>query len=157
MWHVFEHLAEPKATLSKLSKIIKPGGILALALPNSDSINAEIFGEYWSGYDVPRHYFVYSLPLIKKLFEEFNFIVDHKIRFIGEFSSFKYSTEFWLSDRVKSVKTRTLLEHLLGSTPIHILLTPYFLVTNAMGKGSTMVIIARNNKNNSTPKSVLKC
>ena len=57
MWHVFEHLTEPKETLEIIRKILKPGGYLMLSLPNIDSLQSRIFRGNWLHLDPPKHLF----------------------------------------------------------------------------------------------------
>jgi len=55
MWHVLEHIHDTGAMLKKVSDIIKPGGILIVAVPNCKSADARYYRENWAAYDVPRH------------------------------------------------------------------------------------------------------
>lgn len=55
LWHVLEHLENPQAVLAELGRIIKPGGLLVLAVPNNASWQARLFGRFWFHLDLPRH------------------------------------------------------------------------------------------------------
>lgn len=55
LWHVFEHLADPAATLTKIHGLLAPGGRLFLSLPNQESAAATAFGRHWFHLDPPRH------------------------------------------------------------------------------------------------------
>jgi len=57
LWHVYEHLEEPAATLDQIARILKPGGYLKLSLPNIASWQARIFAGHWFHLDPPRHLF----------------------------------------------------------------------------------------------------
>ncbi len=57
MWHVFEHLAEPKKTLQIVRQILKPGGYLMMSLPNIDSLQSRLFRGKWLHLDPPKHLF----------------------------------------------------------------------------------------------------
>lgn len=57
LWHVYEHLREPKRTLEIISQILKPGGFLVLSLPNIKSWQAQWFKGDWFHLDPPRHLF----------------------------------------------------------------------------------------------------
>jgi SAM-dependent methyltransferase len=37
MWHVLEHVADPRKTVAKCISLLKPGGVLAVAVPNTDT------------------------------------------------------------------------------------------------------------------------
>jgi 2-polyprenyl-3-methyl-5-hydroxy-6-metoxy-1,4-benzoquinol methylase len=57
LFHVFEHLPNPMATLQTISKIIKPHGTLIMSFPNIDSIQSHLFKGKWLHLDPPRHLF----------------------------------------------------------------------------------------------------
>lgn len=59
-FHVFEHLYEPQAVLSKVAEWLKPGGIFYVMVPNIDSAGAHIFRSYWYALELPRHLFHFS-------------------------------------------------------------------------------------------------
>lgn len=55
IWHVLEHLLDPQATLVEVGEILKPGGMLVIAVPNNSSWQARLFRNAWFHLDVPRH------------------------------------------------------------------------------------------------------
>jgi SAM-dependent methyltransferase len=55
MWHSLEHLREPAAGLDRIARLLAPGGLLVIAVPNRDSWQARWFGERWLALDLPRH------------------------------------------------------------------------------------------------------
>jgi 2-polyprenyl-3-methyl-5-hydroxy-6-metoxy-1,4-benzoquinol methylase len=55
LFHVFEHLTDPRRTLEIISSLLKDGGILALSFPNIVSIQSRIFKGAWFHLDPPRH------------------------------------------------------------------------------------------------------
>jgi SAM-dependent methyltransferase len=55
LWHVLEHVQEPRAMLEEVSRILKPGGVLLVAVPNFGSYEARRTGPGWFHLDVPRH------------------------------------------------------------------------------------------------------
>ena len=54
-WHSLEHLPEPGSTLEHAARLLAPEGVLVVAVPNSDSIQARAFGDRWFALDLPRH------------------------------------------------------------------------------------------------------
>ena len=65
-WHSLEHIADPLAALDRAAEILKPGGLLVVAVPNFDSIQARMSGREWFHLDVPRHYVHFSSRGLKK-------------------------------------------------------------------------------------------
>ena len=55
LWHVLEHFHEPYKYAAEIIRLLKPGGVCVIALPNSWSFDAAHFGKFWAAYDVPRH------------------------------------------------------------------------------------------------------
>jgi len=55
LWHVLEHLDDPRAALERLRGWLRPGGLLLVAVPNSGSLQAWIAGADWMHWDAPRH------------------------------------------------------------------------------------------------------
>lgn len=78
--HVFEHLHDPIETLQEVYRILKFGGVVMIDIPNNESLERRIFGEYWGGWDPPRHLFHFSPRTIKKVLQKSKFVVE-KIEF----------------------------------------------------------------------------
>ena len=55
LWHVLEHLHHLHEDFNNFTGALKPDGTLIVAVPNCQSIDAQHYGKYWAGYDVPRH------------------------------------------------------------------------------------------------------
>ena len=73
LWHSLEHIYDLKKYLNKISKSINVSGILMIALPNYQSLDAKYYKQDWAAYDVPRHLYHFSSGAIVKLMEKFNF------------------------------------------------------------------------------------
>ncbi len=69
LWHVLEHFHDPFRYAADIHRILKPGGVCIIALPNSDSFDALHYKEYWAAYDLPRHLWHFS-PATFRLFAE---------------------------------------------------------------------------------------
>ncbi len=61
MWHVLEHIVDPWTLLETIAANLEPGGVLALAMPNPQSLQRRLFGSHWVHFDAPRH--VQFIPL----------------------------------------------------------------------------------------------
>jgi 2-polyprenyl-3-methyl-5-hydroxy-6-metoxy-1,4-benzoquinol methylase len=76
IWHVLEHLPDPRAALEKAHALLKPGGLLMVAVPNFESAQAAFAGPHWFHLDVPRHYFHFRLRVLARLLAETGFEVE---------------------------------------------------------------------------------
>lgn len=68
MWHVLEHVPDVEAQITELKRLLKPEGVIIVAVPNFQSYDAKHYGPFWAAYDVPRHLWHFSKTAIKKLF-----------------------------------------------------------------------------------------
>ena len=69
LWHVLEHFQDPFSYIAEIKRVLKPGGICLIALPNCNSYDAEYYKEFWAAYDVPRHLWHFN-PTTFRLFSE---------------------------------------------------------------------------------------
>jgi SAM-dependent methyltransferase len=60
MSHSIEHVHDPVGWLAEARRILKPGGRLALATPNTRSPLHRRFGEHWFALDPPRHLYLFN-------------------------------------------------------------------------------------------------
>jgi len=68
MWHSLEHMSNPSATLGEVARILTPGGLLVVAVPNFDSSQRRLFGAHWFHLDVARHTHHFGVqPLLNSL------------------------------------------------------------------------------------------
>lgn len=68
MWHVLEHVHDLDKYIYRLKQLLKPNGVLVIAVPNYKSYDAEYYKEYWAAYDTPRHLWHFSQTSIHRLF-----------------------------------------------------------------------------------------
>ena len=61
MWHVIEHLPNPREVLTAAAAALAPGGVIALAAPNPEAFQFRVFGRRWTHLDAPRHLFLVPL------------------------------------------------------------------------------------------------
>ncbi|OIQ31070.1 MAG: methyltransferase [Bacteroidetes bacterium MedPE-SWsnd-G2] len=76
LWHVLEHLPDLDQQLEKFKTLLKPNGVLVIAVPNYKSYDAVYYKEYWAAFDVPRHLWHFSQTSIKRLGEKFQFNLE---------------------------------------------------------------------------------
>ena len=109
LWHVLEHLPNPKETIRNLKGRLNAKGLLVLAVPNLNSFDASYYQEFWAGYDLPRHLWHFSNKGLQKIIENsgFSLISKHPLFF----DSFYISI---LSQRHKTGKTQILKAIYIG-------------------------------------------
>ena len=55
MFHVLEHLYDPRAYLESARELLQPNGRLIVQVPNAACWQFRLLGPRWNGVDVPRH------------------------------------------------------------------------------------------------------
>ena len=109
LWHVLEHFHDPFAYMKEIRRLLKPEGILVVALPNSESFDSTYYGRYWAAYDVPRHLWHFD----PDTFESFGQKTGFKTRYIKRlpFDVFYISI---LSEKYKGKKFTIIAGMVLG-------------------------------------------
>lgn len=66
LWQVLEHMADPNRLLRQAATLLRPGGLIVVAVPNIKSFQARITKKRWWGLDVPRHLTHFSPEILKR-------------------------------------------------------------------------------------------
>jgi 2-polyprenyl-3-methyl-5-hydroxy-6-metoxy-1,4-benzoquinol methylase len=72
LWHVFEHLYQPKNVVQQLLNVTKTTGIIVIALPNYQAHDAQHYQQHWAAYDTPRHLSHFTEKTITFIAEQCN-------------------------------------------------------------------------------------
>jgi 2-polyprenyl-3-methyl-5-hydroxy-6-metoxy-1,4-benzoquinol methylase len=67
MNHVLEHVECPLTQLASSKKLLKSGGYLVIRVPNFNSRGHRFFKEFWRGIEVPRHFFHFTCPSLRRM------------------------------------------------------------------------------------------
>jgi SAM-dependent methyltransferase len=157
IWHVLEHLRDPLATLRECKRILKPGGVLALAVPNLGSWQAHWFGAYWFHLDLPRHLYHFTLQSLSACIETaglscgawstysveqniYGFLQSALNR--GSFDGPPNQLYAW----IKSQPARPLTAVLVAQIVVAALILPValaeYLLSGMLGRGATLTLYA---------------
>jgi SAM-dependent methyltransferase len=131
LWHVAEHLHDLNGIFTEISRLIKPGASVIVALPNNDSFDSQHYGKFWAAWDVPRHLWHFNPATFSMFAEKMGFVVSSVS--VLPFDVFYISI---LSEKNKRGKSVSLLPIIMG---IYFTLLTIF---NKM-KGSSVVYILK--------------
>lgn len=141
MFHVIEHLKDPKSVIGMLNDLLMPGGFLIIETPNIDSLDVKLFKKsFWGGYHFPRHWHLFSPSSFYNLVKDMNFNIKE--------ISYQTGHSFWLYSFHHLIKYQFNLPHLarffdpLKSKLFLIIFTLFDLFRSRLGfKTSSMLII----------------
>jgi hypothetical protein len=54
-WHSLEHLPHPGDAILRAARLLRSDGVVVIAVPNNDSLQARAFGDRWLHLDPPLH------------------------------------------------------------------------------------------------------
>lgn len=86
MWHVLEHVHDLNGYFEHFRNLLKNDGVLAIAVPNYTSYDAQFYKKYWAAYDLPKHLWHFSPKSIKTLAVKHNF--EHQKSYAMPFDPF---------------------------------------------------------------------
>jgi SAM-dependent methyltransferase len=92
--HVIEHMYSPRKALGECRRILKAGGILIVIAPNHASPLAQILGEWWPHWDIPRHLYHFTQAQLERMLAACGFIVEKSRLGSGLVSAYLHRTAF---------------------------------------------------------------
>ncbi len=140
-WDVLEHTYSPRRTLKRSAALLKPGGIVAINIPNWESFERRIFGAQWIGLDPPRHLYVFPRHTLTALLEDTGFKVLGWETAMPPYFAFAISLEQWLA--VRSPGLGSIAGRILRLPGVRLLFEPYFAITNRLQRSGIISVFAR--------------
>jgi len=95
LWCVVEHLTDPIRDLRRIHKTLKEGGWIFFSVPNYESLDAKIFKEFWAGWDLPRHLYVFPQQTLREILHDIGFGNIHTKCVSTSYDALLHSLEFW--------------------------------------------------------------
>jgi SAM-dependent methyltransferase len=143
MWDVLEHLASPKLALRRIHHLLNPDGRIIFCIPNLRSFDAKLFGHWWTGWDPPRHLFMFPPRVLDALLCQVGFEVETRRCILGGVGAFMLSCQFWLDNTIESnTAFKERLKQVCDSL-VPYLLWPYKEISYALDRGPIVTIVAR--------------
>lgn len=73
---VIEHLPAPHETLKRIGRLLRPGGVIYLALPDAGSRVARVMGSRWWSV-LPTHVQYFTRESVVRLLERHDYVTEH--------------------------------------------------------------------------------
>ena len=139
-WDVLEHTFSPSQELADAARLLHEGGLIAISVPNWDSVERRLFGNYWQGLDSPRHLYVFTRNTLTDLLNEADFTILDWVCFMPSYFSFIISLERWLQARAPRLSK--IARRVLTIPGMRLPFEPFFALINHLGKGSVITVFA---------------
>jgi 2-polyprenyl-3-methyl-5-hydroxy-6-metoxy-1,4-benzoquinol methylase len=75
MSQVLEHLYSPRLALERCHQLLRPGGLLLIAVPKFDSWTRHALGNYWHNLQFPIHLHHFNQPVLERMITNAGFQV----------------------------------------------------------------------------------
>lgn len=156
--HVLEHVADPWTACAEAARVLRPGGILYVGVPNYGSFQRRLFGSLWFPLELPRHLYHFSPRSLSALTEKAGFTVLRQTTRSYRQSMFGFiqsALDFLdrghpglllalLKGRAQAFSARSLLHISAG-----ILLAPIAFVETSLAwilsRGSVVIVVCQKN------------
>jgi len=143
VWDVLEHVPNIDEFLHEILRILKPTGTLIGSLPNAKSWERYLFGEFWVGWEIPRHYRSFTPETLSKFLCKSGFSHINIFSFIGRHGAFMISVDFWLNGWNMTNWKKKIIRSILGSKLFRILSLPYFIFAEKLNRSNNMSFSAK--------------
>ena len=143
LWDVLEHLPDPGAALDQIARLLGPQGRVIISAPNLDSIDARLFGPWWTGIDPPRHFSVFRRRDLARLLADHGLAVERMYCFYGRYTTFAASVRLFFRASLPDTRLRRTLERFVSLGVWRYLTLPYFALVDRTGRGAIVTVVAR--------------
>ena len=110
MFHVLEHVPKPAEVLVECRRILKPGGLLVIGVPNFDSLVFAIVKQHWVGLQLPTHFHHFSMASLGDVASRAGLVVA-EMKTESSIDQVEYELVNWLRRAVYMPKRLTMATH----------------------------------------------
>lgn len=142
LWDVLEHVVDPKITLKEISRILKPGGLLALSLPNPTAFEASLFGASWVGWDRPRHLHLFTPAILKNYLQDAGFQLEAIESLGGRLGLTLLSAKMLCRSRNISDNKSLPILNFIYNIPFRLVSWPFYRIGELMNRATVMTVFA---------------
>lgn len=144
LWNVLEHLEQPLDDLKRAARLLRPGGLLVLSVPNLGAWEAKVFGRDWIGWDVPRHLYLFPGRVLAAMLSTAGFEMLERRCLAGGHATLELCLTSWLSGwRMRQPKAFGMLMIAFRSWPVRLLLGLPLWLIDRLRWGTLITIAAR--------------
>jgi SAM-dependent methyltransferase len=143
-WDVLEHTFSPTETLHLAATLLRSGGYIFASVPNWDSFNRRIFGQYWQGLDAPRHLYVLTRETLSAMLQRAGFKVMDWLCFMPGYFSTVMSVTRWL--KARHSRPAALFLKVASLPGMRFPFEPWFMLCNWLNKAPTITVVARKGR-----------
>jgi SAM-dependent methyltransferase len=146
LFHVLEHVSDPRGYLAAIRPLLQPGGRLVVQVPNAACWQFGLLGRRWNGLDVPRHLNDFRAQDIEFVLQSSGFDVVRAKHFSLRDNPAGLATSLApgldpVARRVRGVPTGFL--HFAAYFSLVLASLPLAAMEAAFGHGSTIMLEAR--------------
>ena len=157
MWHTLEHMTDIPSVLQKIAMVLKPEGVLIIAVPDFGGLQARFFREHWLHLDVPRHLYHFDAKALDFCLNAAGFRVHRRWH-----QEFEYDLLGWsqsalnylmprhqnlffdiLTGRKGKVGTSTRSAAFILGALLSVLSLPLLTAGTLLGRGGSLIVAAR--------------
>ena len=144
MWNVLEHVERPLDDLKRAGRLLRPGGLLVLSVPNLEAWEARLFGRAWIGWDMPRHLYLFPLRVLREMLKASGFELLTKRCLAGGHATLELSlTSRLYRWRARHPRWFAIIMAVYRSWPVRLILAFPLWVAGLLERGTLLTLVAR--------------
>jgi SAM-dependent methyltransferase len=134
MSHSLEHLPSPVDALRRVHRLLKDDGLLAVSVPNVNSLEFKLFGRWWFPLDPPRHFYHFEKSSLSEIMAQAGFQLYRFRTGVSAIYLMASLDRVWKHRFQRDVPLRKLIDRLIAR--------PVSLIAGHLGYGTEMTIYA---------------